>query len=115
MKNAAAQIDTIHAGNPTTRYMEDYVRGVGAFSPEDHAEHHHWLVQGGLAGSEAAHLFPFRPQILLAHKSAGLERFEDMQDRLANFPFLTTVRAAGFLTSQDGMVSPLLRSPRVGC
>ena len=65
----------------------------------------HWTIHAAWAGLETAHLHPFRPKLHRACQLAELKTADarDIGERYNQWPLIEGYRAAGGVTSADGL------------
>ena len=75
----------------------------------------HWLTHAPMAGSEIAHLYPFRQKLLRGCKLAELMDPHDFRKRTVEWPVIQGFRQGGLLVSADGLVRAVSAFSSTAC
>ena len=75
----------------------------------------HWSSHAPMAGSEIAHLYPFRQKLLRGCKLAELMDPHDFRKRTVEWPVIQGIRRGGTLVSADGLVRAVSAFSSTAC
>ena len=87
------------------RYLVGYLSAVQTFSADDSFEAAHWMIHAGLAGTELAHVYPFRAKLKRQCELAGILDVQEFGERYEKWPLLLGAQEGGMAVNDNGVVS----------